>query len=207
MGTSVTLEVLRQHLEEMGWPHYQLKDEPGEREGLINTGYRDSEGKGHHIIIDPMVEKGALRIMAPGVVMVSTEETPETCLHELTLALAAINGKSVLAWWSYEPAIGAVSVQVSMPIDENDLSFEQFKRSMEAINWAIATYGAALQAVVDGAKKAKDVIDQDMPVPSEDDLALMRRLLAELEERARRARQPDDQGDAKPDGEDKPRGK
>ena len=201
MGTSVTLEALRQHLEEFGWSQYETKDEPGEREGLIFTGYRDREGQGHRVILDPMVEKGVLRIMAPGVVMAPSAETPDACLHELTLTLVALNAKSVLAWWSYEPEVGAVNVQVSLPIEENDLSFEQFSRSMEAVIWAISTYASGIQAVADGAKKAADVIGQSEPVPSEAELELLRRMLEQLEERARRARSGGTTDDEEPEDE------
>lgn len=197
MATSVTLEVLRQHLEEFGWSKYELRNEEGEREGLIFTGYRDREGKGHQIVIDPIVEKGVLRIMAPGVLMAPRNELPRECLLELTLALSAINARSTLSWWSYEPETGSVVVQVAMPIEENDLSYEQFNRSMNAVLWSIDTYADGLQAVADGAKKADELINVGLPMPTEADLEALRQMLAALEERLRSSRdgsQPDDEG-------------
>jgi hypothetical protein len=196
MATSVTLEVLRQHLEEFGWKQYDVTDEEGEQEGLIFTGYMGSDGKPHRIIIDPVVEKGALRIMAPDIVMAPADKLEPERLHELTFAVAAINARSVLAWLSYAPDVGAVAAQVAMPIDENDLSFEQFKRALEAVLWMISTYGPGLQEVADGKRKALEIIEEPTKLPTPEELEAMRQVLADLEDRVRKAQEAD-----KPEGD------
>jgi len=198
MGTSVTIEVLRQHLEEFGWKQYDLQDEDDEQEGVVFTGYVGSDGQPHRIIIDPVVEKGALRIMAPDIVMAPMDKLDPACLSELTLAIAAINSKSVLAWLSYAPQIGAVGAQVAMPIEENDLTFEQFKRSIEAVLWMVSNDGDGLRAVAAGKKKAEEILEPQVALPTSEELEAMRRVLADLEERVRKSQE----GDAPEDGKE-----
>ena len=130
MGTAVTLAVLQQYLEDFGWTKFTAVDEPYEREGLIFTGYIDEQHRRHEIVIDPIVEKGVLRIFAPRVVMAPREKTPQDRLFELLLALGTLNTVSVLASFAYDPSDGEVKIAVAMPIEENDISFEQFKRAL-----------------------------------------------------------------------------
>jgi|GEM_PF-2493441 hypothetical protein len=184
MATSVTIEVLRQHLEDFGWSRYRVTPEPGEREGLIFTGYiGDVDRSPHTVIIDPMVEKGVLRIFSPDVVTAPPDSTAADRLHELVYTVAALNSRSVLAAFAYDPNDGEVSVAVSMPIEENDISFEQFKRALEAVIWGISTYGKGLQDIIDGKAKAQDVLKASAITPSPGELQALQRLLAELEAR------------------------
>lgn len=184
MSTSVTIEVLCHHLEDFGWKRYKVVDEPLEREGMIFTGYVDESNRPHKVIIDPMVEKGVLRMFAPEVVVAPRDTTPKDRLFELLLAITAINARSTLASFSYDPRDGDVTISVSMPIDENDISFEQFKRSLEALLWGISTFRPGLQAIVDGKKKSKHVLEQG-PMEAAAAAAALLALLAGLEERLR----------------------
>lgn len=187
MGTSVSIEVLTQHLEDFGWDKYKVSAEPGEEEGLILTGYIDEDGKSHTVFIDPMVEKGVLRIFASQVVLAPPDSTPADRLHELVYAVAALNTTSVLASFAYDPNDGEVTVSVAMPIEENDISFEQFQRAMGAVMWGIANYGEPLQQIVDGKATAADVLKRKEPLPTPEELETLRRLLADLEKRVEEA--------------------
>jgi len=184
MGTAVTLKVLQQYLEDFGWTKFTAVDEPYEREGLIFTGYIDEQHRQHEIVIDPIVEKGVLRIFAPRVVMAPREKTPQDRLFELLLALGTLNTVSVLASFAYDPSDGEVKIAVAMPIEENDISFEQFKRALEAVIWGISTYGEGFQEIVDGKAKADDVVKREAAPPVAALAALMG-LLHELERRVR----------------------
>jgi hypothetical protein len=186
----VTLEVLRQHLEDFGWTDYELQDEAGEKEGLILTGYRDMYGKGHRIVIDPVVEKGVLLMLAPGLVEVPAAATPPERINELMLAALSINARSTLAWLSYVPDPGLVSVHVAMPIEENDISFEQFQRCLKALMFTISAYQDDFEDILAGKKKAADVLTSGMPLPRPEDIEQLRRMLDELEEQVRRSQQP-----------------
>jgi len=184
MGTAVTLKVLQQYLEDFGWTKFTAVDEPYEREGLIFTGYIDEQHRRHEIVIDPIVEKGVLRIFAPRVVMAPREKTPQDRLFELLLALGTLNTVSVLASFAYDPSDGEVKIAVAMPIEENDISFEQFKRALEAVIWGISTYSEGLKEIVDGKAKAEDVVKREAAPPVAALAALMK-LLQELERRVR----------------------
>jgi len=187
MATTVTIEVLRQHLEDFGWKQYQVTPEPGESEGLIFTGYVGEDQVPHRIIIDPIIEKGVLRIFAPEVVKAPMDTTDKDRLHELVLTVAALNTTSVLASFSYDPNDGEVSIAVAMPIDENDISFEQFRRALTAVMWGISTYGSGLKKILDGTARSSDVVRTTAPVPTAADLGALRQLLEDLERRAREA--------------------
>lgn len=200
MPTSVSIDVLRQHLEDFGWSKYRVVDEPGEREGLIFTGYiGELDHMPHSIIIDPMVEKGVLRIFAPRVATAPLESTPKENLYELFLALAALNYRSVLASFAYDPSDGDVTVAVSMPIEENDLSFEQFKRSLEAIMWAINMFGKGLNDIVQGETTAEAVLKKSGS--PEAVLGMLFELLEHLAERVRKERETPEGDEAKKDEE------
>ncbi len=187
MGTAVTIEVLTQHLEDFGWSRYKVAPEPGEQEGLIFTGYVGEDENPHTVIIDPMVEKGVLRIFAPEVASAPADTTPADRLHELTYALSALTASSVLASFGYDPSDGDVIISVAMPIEENDISFEQFKRALGAVLWGVSTYAEGLRKIVDGSAKADDVIKARGPVPTEAELGMLRQLLADLEKRVQDA--------------------
>ncbi len=198
MGTAVTIEVLRQHLEDFGWSRYRVTPEPGEQEGLIFTGYiGELDRLPHTVIIDPMVEKGVLRIFSPDVAVAPVDKTDPDRLHELVYTVAALNTRSVLASFGYDPSDGEVSIAVAMPIEENDISFEQFKRAMEAVIWGIGTYGRGLRGIVDGTAKAKDVLSIGQTGPSPAELEVLRQLLEALGERlAERRVSPSDEDDS-----------
>lgn len=186
MTTAVTIEVLRQHLEDFGWSRYAVTPEPGEQEGLIFTGYiGDKDHLPHTIIIDPIVEKGVLRIFAPEVASAPPQTTDPKRLHELVYAIAALNARSALATFAYNPLDGDVVVSVSMPIEENDISFEQFRRSMEAVIWGISVFGPGLRDIIDGKATAEQVIHVDEPTATPAQIEMLRRLLEELEQRVR----------------------
>jgi hypothetical protein len=200
MGTAVTIQVLTQHLEDFGWSRYRVTPEPGEEEGLIFTGYVGDDQSPHTVIIDPMVEKGVLRIFAPEVASAPPDTTPADRLHELVYALAALTASSVLASFGYDPSDGDVLVSVAMPIEENDISFEQFKRALGAVLWGISTYGEGLRKIVDGSAKAADILKTRGPVPTEAELGVLRQLLADLEKRVQETQGEGATPEAEPKG-------
>lgn len=153
MGTSVTLRGLQEYLERFGWSRYKAVDEPGEREGIIYTGWRSSEEEeGYILIIDPMVEKDCLSFRVKEVLKAPREGTPPERLAALLMAMGFINYRIILGKFAYDPRDGEVCFSVDVPIDENDFTYEQFEHCLQVTVRMVEQYAPALRAIAAGEK-------------------------------------------------------
>lgn len=125
MATTVTLEQMRQYLEQFGWSNYKAVDEPFEKEGIIITGWRSSLVSESFVLqIDPMVERNYLSFRVLRVVSAPPDTTPPNRLAEMLMALGWINYSIIIGKFSYDPRDGEVQLSVGVPIDENDFTYE-----------------------------------------------------------------------------------
>ena len=158
MATQVTLELLKGYLERFGWSRYKAVDEPFEKEGIIYTGWRSSEEEeGYNMAIDPMVEKNCLSFRVPKILMAPRDTTPTERLADLLLAMGFINYRIILGKFAYDPRDGEIRFSVDVPIDENDLSYEQFQHCLGVAVKMVEEYAPKLKAIAAGEKNSPAV--------------------------------------------------
>ena len=193
MATRVTLELLKGYLERFGWSRYKAVDEPFEKEGIIYTGWRSSEeAEGYNMVIDPMVEKNCLSFRVPKVLVAPRDTTPTEQLADLLVAMGFINYRIILGKFAYDPRDGEVRFSVDMPIDENDLSYEQFQHCLGVTLKMVEEYAPKLKAIVAGEKTAQQFLEEELRGEAEVAAALgqaLRELLERLDQELRRRRQ------------------
>ena len=193
MATQVTLELLKGYLERFGWSRYKAVDETFEKEGIIYTGWRSSEeAEGYNMAIDPMVEKNCLSFRVPKILMAPRDTTPTERLAELLMAMGFINYRIILGKFAYDPRDGEVRFSVDVPIDENDLSYEQFQHCLGVAVKMVEEYAPKLKAIAAGEKTAQEFIDEELGGEAEAVAAfgqILRELLERLEQEMRQRRE------------------
>jgi len=159
----VTLQMMKEYLERLGWSDYQAVDEPFEQEGLIRTGWRSSEdADGYVMSIDPMVERSCLSFKVHQLLSAPLGHTPPDRLSDLWLAMNYINYRIILGKFSYDPRDGEVRFSVDMPIDENTFTYAQFVHTMRVTIKRVEHYTPQLQAIVKGECTARQFIEQEL---------------------------------------------
>jgi hypothetical protein len=193
MATQVTLELLKGYLERFGWSRYKAVDEPLEKEGIIYTGWRSSEApEGYNMAIDPMVEKNCLSFRVPKVLVAPRDTTPAERLTELLMAMGFINYLIILGKFAYDPRDGEVRFSVDVPIDENDLSYEQFQHCILVVVKTVEEYAPKLKAIAAGEKTAQQFLEEELGSEAEMAAAfgqLLRELLERLGQETRQRRE------------------
>jgi hypothetical protein len=160
MSKKVTTGLIEKYLERFGWSRYQSVDEPAEREGLVLTGWSSPRSReGNVLVIDPMVEKNALRFQVKEVATAPMDATPSDRLSGLLLAIAGINHGLVMGAFTYRPSSGELGFDLGIPVDADNLRYEEFEHCLQAITVTVDRYGADLREIVEGTKTAQDVMD------------------------------------------------
>ena len=154
----VTLKQIGEYLKRFGWENFQEVPEPGEKEGIILTGWSLGEGEGHKVAIDPMVEKGSLLFRAREVAMAPLDSTASDRLNGLLLAMATMNYKMIIGSWGLDPTDGEVVFTVGMPIGSGDLDYDDFERALTVLVGSVEVQGRGLKEIIEGTKTAEQAI-------------------------------------------------
>lgn len=163
MSTQVTVQLMKEYLERFGWHRYRVVDEPIEREGLIQTGWRSgAEGEGYGLVIDPMVEKNCLAFRSPQLLKAPRDETPAERLTDLLIAMGAVNYSIILGKFSYDPRDGEVNFAINVPIDENTFTYEQFEHCLRVVALSVDKYTPIFKAIVAGTKPLEEFLKEEM---------------------------------------------
>ncbi len=184
MTNTVTVELMRRYLEQFGWHRYEVVDEPYEQEGLLRTGWRSNPvDEGHTLVIDPMIERGCLSFYVPKVLSVPIDSIPENRFRDLMLSIAFMNYTIILGKFGYDPSDGEVRFTVSMPIDENTLTYAQFVHSLGVVIKTVENHAYLLDAVRHGELDFQGFVNKITEEPRRQ----MREALEKLLEDLRRA--------------------
>ncbi len=161
MPTSVTMEQLSQYLEKFGWKYYTPREEEREKEGIIYTGWRTASEDTFNMSIDPMVEKGCLSFRVYNVVKAPWSETPPGYLADLLALLTWINYRIILGKFAYDMTDGQVRLTLDMPIDENDLTYEQFYHTMRVALDTAEKWRPILGRLLSGEAQLGEIVLQE----------------------------------------------
>jgi hypothetical protein len=156
-----TIEQIEKHLKRYGWEKFQAVPEPGEKEGMIMTGWVGSSGQPHILSIDPIAEKHVLTVRARSVVKAAPDSTPADRLSGLLLAIGAINYRLLVGDWGYDPRDGEVVFRVGIPLHADEIGYEDFELCLNVIVGAVEIDGPRLQSIVDGTAAASELLAAD----------------------------------------------
>jgi hypothetical protein len=154
----VTLKRIGEYLKRFGWENFQEIGEPGEKEGIILTGWGVPGGESHKVAIDPIVEKGVLVIQARDVFKAPPDSTAADRLNGLLLAMSALNYKMILGSWGFDPSDGEVIYRITLSIEGGNLEYSSFERAMRVLMSAVEIQGGGLKEILAGTKSAQEVI-------------------------------------------------
>ncbi|MCS7237738.1 MAG: YbjN domain-containing protein [Thermoguttaceae bacterium] len=143
------LDRLASYMSRLGYRFLRV-DEPGEREGIILTGFTFvEEDFSIEVIIDPIVEKGCLLMKAPRLFFARPNENP-TPLLELLKAIGYINYTIILGKFCYDPRDGEVSFELNIAIDDISVSFKQFEHCLRVLCLEVKDKLPKLKAIWEG---------------------------------------------------------
>jgi hypothetical protein len=91
--------------------------------------------------------------------------TPADRLNGLLLAIGAINYRTIVGAWCYDPRDGEVMFKVAIPVHGNALEYEDFEHCMRVIGGAVEVEGPKFMAILDGTKTGHEVVQAEgLPV-------------------------------------------
>jgi hypothetical protein len=154
----VTVEKIGEYLVRYGWTNFQVVPEPGEKEGLILTGWGLGGGEDHKVMIDPMVERGALNFRVRQVVQAPPDSTAGDRLNGLLFAIGGLNYKMLLGSFGFDPSDGEVVLKIALPVKGGDLDYDDFKRVLDVLVAEVEVQGPKLKAILEGETTAQEVI-------------------------------------------------
>lgn len=153
----VTTELIEQYLEKMGLPHKGV-DEPGEQEGVVISALPVASGEQYLLAVDPIIERDLLRLRVGKILEAPLDATPADRLTGLLLAMTALNYRIPIGGFGFDPNDGEVVLSAGLPINSNDLKFEDFQHAILMLGVVLNLHAADLKAVADGTKQAEDIL-------------------------------------------------
>ncbi len=159
MRKKVTTDLIEKYLDKYGWEKHHSIDEPGEREGVVVTGWVSTRAPdGFMLFIDPIVEKDYIYFKVNDIARAPTDATPSDRLRDLLVAISAINYKLILGCFAYDPSDGELVFKFAIPVASDDLRYEDFERCLRALTISVEGHTDDFRAIIDGTKTAQDVM-------------------------------------------------
>lgn len=157
MSQTVGVKLVEKYLDKFGWKQHLSQDEPGEKEGIVVTGWTDPTGRQHGLLIDPMLEKEALAFRAP-ILEMPLDSTPTSRVNDMLLAISALNQRYVLGGFAYNPGNGWLEYKLTIPASKGGIDYDPFAHSLNAVTVTVDQAEPELQAVASGSKTAQEVL-------------------------------------------------
>lgn len=159
--SKVSIKMLEAYLKRFGWSRYQVRQEQGEKEGAITALWGPAGGHTYGLIIDPIEEKQVLMFHVPKVLSAPQRSTSDKALLELLTALGQINYQIILGKFSYDPRDGEVRFSITLPTDDNTVTYQQFQHCMGVLITAVERYRPTLEQIARGEKTHRDLGEED----------------------------------------------
>jgi hypothetical protein len=160
----VGVKLVEQYLDEYGWKAHSTEDEPHEKEGIVRTGWVDGNGRTNQLIIDPIIERGLLGFIVPGVADARPSTTSPLWLRDLLMVVSYRNYRALRGKWAYDPRDGEVSFRHHERVADG-LTFEAFEELMGIVLAEIGAFGEIARAVAEGKRPASEIFEQWEVIP------------------------------------------
>lgn len=160
----VGVKLIEEYLDRYEWKGHFSEDEPNEAEGLVRTGWVDSTGRTNQLIIDPIVERGLLGFIAPGVAEAKPSAVSPLWLRDLLMVVAYRNYRALRGKWAYDPRDGEISFRHHESVKAG-LPFEQFEELMGIVVAEVTAFGQIARAIADGSRPASEIFEEWEVIP------------------------------------------
>jgi len=157
-GKQVTAKLIEEYLDRRGWKEHKTSPVPQGPGEAVLAKWRSTSGEGFALIIVPAVEVNSLIFLVGEVVSAKPDSTPADRLSGLLLTIGRLNHVLVLGSWGFNPGDGSLGFRVSVPIDDGEISFENFDHCVRAVIVAIEADAGNLRAIAAGTKSAIEVL-------------------------------------------------
>jgi hypothetical protein len=155
----VTTDRIVEYLERYGWSKNQAIPELSEEQGIVMTGWVSPlSPDGHILMIDPMVEKHSLVFKVKEIASAPPDGTPSDRLSALLMAIAALNHRLILGGFALNPSDGELLYSLGIPVDSDDLRYEDFEHCLRAVQTTVDVHAANLRGLIEGTKSLQDVL-------------------------------------------------
>ncbi len=161
LGKSVTVKQIEKYLDRRGWSKHHAVAEPGEKEGTVLTGWRASSGEVFGLLIDPIIETSVLILRVPKILHAKPDSIASDRLSGLLMMMSYLNYELMLGNWIYDPSDGEVAFKLGIPIDDGDLSYENFDHCVRALVASVEVDASNLRAITDGSKSALEMLRKE----------------------------------------------
>ncbi len=151
----VTAALIGQYLAKLGISH-QVVGDTGEQSVVICV--MPAVTGTFMVVIEGNAEQRLLHVRVGAILKAPLDETPADRLSGLLLVMSSINYRLPMGAFGFDPSDGEVALSCSVPIDSNDLRFEDFRHVMLALTGVLDKHAAELRSVADGSMQAEEVL-------------------------------------------------
>ncbi len=158
MGGNVSKELIASYLKRVGWQKFDvLQDTPQLTE--IVTGWADPKSAVHLMLIKILKEKNILMFIIPGIAKAPKDQIHVGQLADILMALGFVNYQVLIGRFCYDPSDGEIRYEFCMPIDNADISFEQFLHTVKGLVNTVDYWYSRVVDVCKGERTGQSVID------------------------------------------------
>lgn len=167
MRHAVTLEKLARYLERNDWSYTLVEDNQ-----LIRTSFR-----GKNAVFEVLIvlddRRGRVRFVLPNLFVLQ----PTRVNLEILKELLVLNMRYILVKFGFDPEDGEVRVEVDVPIEGGDLTFESFQRSLFSLLSVVDEVHPLLSRLIydtDGSDPSEfqPKVSDEQPLPGNFDMPL-----------------------------------
>ena len=154
MKGSTSIKEVGSFLERFGFKNYQVVEDTPEG-GKLVTGW-----DGLYIsMIEVNHRTNTVLFIAPKLAVAKREEIPPGRLADILMAIGFANYALLLGRFSYDPSDGELRYDYAMPIDNAEMTFEQFNHLMLAMVQSVNYWAPRLKTACEGARTGESIVD------------------------------------------------
>jgi Putative bacterial sensory transduction regulator len=154
-----TVALLTQYLPRYGWPAFAVVEDTPDG-GKILTGWRSpfvDEQRVMFLALDHRAN--VLLVVVPALVSAPQERMPISHLADVLTAVGFANYALSTGRFAYDPRDGEIRYEYDLPVDNAEISFEQFQHILNAAQAAVMYWAPRFQEVAQGARTGGAVVD------------------------------------------------
>jgi hypothetical protein len=154
-----TIELLSEYLPKYGWPAFKVVEQSPDG-GKILTGWKSP------FIDDPRLmfiavshSDNTFSMVAPMLVSAPQGAMPIGQLADVLTAIGFANFALSLGRFAYDPRDGEIRLEFGMPIDDAELTYEQFEHLMNVAQATVGYWAPRIKDIADGGRTGASVVN------------------------------------------------
>lgn len=158
MGGNISKELIGSYLKRYGWQKFDVRQDTPQFTEIL-TGWQDTKNAIHLMLIKILKEKNVIVFVLPNVAKAPRDQIHIGQLGDILMALGFINYQVLLGRFSYDPNDGEIRFEDAMPIDNANLSYEQFEHIIKAITITVDYWYSRILDVCKGERTGEALIE------------------------------------------------